>query len=286
MEKKIILFPHDESWANAYKEEVSCIQDLFKENFLTGYHIGSTSIPTLIAKPTIDCLITVKNIMQVEAYHDRMIELGYEAKGEYGIPFRRYFRKQGMMRCYHVHMYEQGDPHIDRCLLFRNYLCTHLKAKAAYARLKVMLSKRYQHDPYAYFCGKEAFIQKIIKKSGFNDALLVQVATPLEWKQYHRICKKQGDYTSYSSELASLPYKSVALVEGIQFIGAAQLHILEQKQALLKFLIIDVPYQHQHQHQKYEDKFRQLIAKWLYQQGVGAFLVIPFSTTLYLTFRT
>lgn len=84
----------------------------------------------------------------------------------------------------HVHVYEQGNLHINRYLLFRDYLRVHLKEKEAYANLKIRLAKTYMDNPYAYYCGKETFIQEIIKKSGFNGCLLVEVDMPLAQEQY------------------------------------------------------------------------------------------------------
>lgn len=95
MRNQVILLPYNDSWSDLYREEVYRIQNILEQNFLIAYHIGSTSVSELISKPTIDLLVVVRDIMQVNTCDDGMISLGYEAKGEYGIPFRRYFSKQG-----------------------------------------------------------------------------------------------------------------------------------------------------------------------------------------------
>ncbi len=55
------------------------------------YHIGSTSVPGLAAKPIIDMIMEVENIERVDGWNERFIELGYIVKGENGISRRRYF---------------------------------------------------------------------------------------------------------------------------------------------------------------------------------------------------
>lgn len=54
----------------------------------------------------------------------------------------------------------------------------------------------------------------------------------------------------------------MALIQGTKFVGVARVHILEQKQVILEFIVIGMKYQHQW----YESKFLQLIEQWINQQ--------------------
>ena len=56
-------------------------------------HIGSTSIPQMAAKPVIDILAEVKDILDADRFSPQLEALGYEAKGENGIEGRRFFQK-------------------------------------------------------------------------------------------------------------------------------------------------------------------------------------------------
>ncbi len=54
----IILTEHDAAWAERYLAEKALIERILgKENILRIFHYGSTSVPGLIAKPTIDILL-------------------------------------------------------------------------------------------------------------------------------------------------------------------------------------------------------------------------------------
>ncbi|MDI5791013.1 GrpB family protein [Bacillus licheniformis] len=57
------------------------------------HHIGSTSIPGMSAKPIIDILIEVKDLGSAAGFEKGMKMLGYEPKGENGIPGRRFYQK-------------------------------------------------------------------------------------------------------------------------------------------------------------------------------------------------
>lgn len=59
-----------------------------------------------------------------------MLALGYEAKGEYGMPFRRYHQKGGNQRTHHVHAFEVGSSEIERHLKFRDWMKNHPEDRA------------------------------------------------------------------------------------------------------------------------------------------------------------
>ncbi len=163
-DKRIVkVIPHDPNWERKFKEEAIKIKKIFKEIFVDIYHIGSTAVPTIKAKPIIDILVEVKDINKVDSYNKQMEESGYEALGEYGIPKRRFFQKGGKKRTHHVHIFEKGSPQIKRHIDFRDYLITHPKVAKEYSRLKEKLAKKYRFDIDKYQEGKEIFIKKIDK---------------------------------------------------------------------------------------------------------------------------
>jgi RimJ/RimL family protein N-acetyltransferase len=112
----------------------------------------------MAAKPIIDVLLEVRDIARVDAYQGQMQRLGYDPRGEYGLPRRRYFPKtvEGK-RVVHVHSWEKGDPEILRHLAFRDYLIAHPLEAAAYGSLKTELVRQYGGDNEAYIAGKHDF---------------------------------------------------------------------------------------------------------------------------------
>src|SRR5206468_2150889 len=99
------------------------------------HHIGSTSIPGMSAKPVIDMLPVVRDIAAVDACAAAMEALGYEAMGDFGIPGRRYFRRDDAAgrRTHQVHAFEVGSPHVERHLAFRDFLRVHPPSARQYA---------------------------------------------------------------------------------------------------------------------------------------------------------
>lgn len=164
--RKLVVVPYDPTWVQAYQHEAAKIGALFGDELLATHHIGSTSIPGLSAKPVIDIMPVVRDITRVEAFNPGMIALGYEPRGENGIPGRRYFVKGGdAHRTHHVHVYEPDHPEVARHLDFRDYLIAHPDEAAAYGRLKAELAERFRNDILAYIDGKDAFIKEILRKA-------------------------------------------------------------------------------------------------------------------------
>lgn len=69
------------------------MEAIFKELLVSIHHIGSTAVPGLAAKPVLDIMIVVKDIVQVDDVNDSLMEIGYEPKGENGIEGDAIFRK-------------------------------------------------------------------------------------------------------------------------------------------------------------------------------------------------
>ena len=164
--RNIVVVPYDPSWPEKYQQESAKISAIFGQELISIHHIGSTSIPRMSAKPIIDIMPLVRDIEVVEAFNLAMIQLGYEPKGENGVPGRRYFVRGGdAYRTHHVHTYQPGNPEVSRHLDFRDYLVAHPEEAQQYANLKTGLARQYPHDIDAYMAGKDALIKKIIHRA-------------------------------------------------------------------------------------------------------------------------
>lgn len=162
MARQIEIVTYNPEWPAIYEQEANHIKGVLAGTLVTIHHIGSTAIPGLSAKPTIDLLLVVTMHTVLDAKQAAMRSLGYQPKGEHGLPGRRYFVKSaGEVHLFHLHAFERGHPEIDRHLDFRDYLRTHPAHAEAYRALKQDLVKQFSQQPQAYTRGKETFIRKI-----------------------------------------------------------------------------------------------------------------------------
>ena len=102
----------DPNWQESYATEAARIMGALDDIVAAAHHIGSTSIPGIYAKPTIDILLVVDDLDALDAGSPAMVQLGYEVMGAYGIPGRRYFRKidQQGNHTHHVHAFQVDHP--------------------------------------------------------------------------------------------------------------------------------------------------------------------------------
>lgn len=148
-----------------FYQEMNKLKGIYGSQIVSIHHIGSTSIKGLKAKPIIDIMPVVKNIKEIDKFDDQMRTIGYEPRGENGIPRRRYFQKGGNARTHHIHIYQQGDVQIERHLAFRDYLRSNNELKNKYGKLKEELSKQFPNDIASYRNGKEELVTEIEKKA-------------------------------------------------------------------------------------------------------------------------
>lgn len=166
MNRIVEIYPYDPTWAADYAAEAARLAPVFGGNLVAMHHIGSTAVPGLPAKPIIDILPVVQDIALVADLNAPMAALGYIAKGENGIPGRRYFRKgSDAHHTHHVHVFQVGSPDIAKHLDFRDYLRAHPEELAAYGRLKTSLAAQFRTDPPAYTEAKSDFIAEILRQT-------------------------------------------------------------------------------------------------------------------------
>lgn len=160
------LVAYDESWPNRYRLEADKIQSALGDLLMDIHHMGSTAIPHMPAKPVIDILLECDNFDQISTIQTQLQTVGYAYLRRSIIPYFSFFTSNTVddLR-FHIHIYERGDPQIQRHIHFRDYLRQHPEDAQAYRDLKLKLSKLYIDDMHQYVQGKDQFVQTIDMKA-------------------------------------------------------------------------------------------------------------------------
>ena len=182
--KSLTIVPYNPHWPAIFKKEADRLQKSLEDNAVGIHHVGSTSVTDLWAKPVIDIIGVVKNgLKAIQPLKD----LEYLYKGEYNIPFRHFFTKEGNPKI-HLHVYTPESPEIELNFMFRNYLRNHPEAAQEYIDLKKKLVEKYssfkkENSSFKeYTLGKYSFIQKILHQAGFDKIRLLRCIHDLEWE--------------------------------------------------------------------------------------------------------
>lgn len=158
----VVVLPYDVTWPDAFRQEALHLRRALGDRIVALHHIGSTSVPGLVAKPIIDMLLEVSALEALDACAGRLEALGYEVMGAFGIEGRRYFRKSDASgaRTHQIHAFQSGSPHLQRHLAFRDYLRAHPGVAAAYGALKLELLG-VSAQAGAYMDGNDAFVRRV-----------------------------------------------------------------------------------------------------------------------------
>lgn len=159
-----MIVSHDPRWNDAFAVESLALRTQLGNAALALHHIGSTAIPGIMAKPIIDILIEARSLEAVDARAEAVKAIGYEARGEYGIAGRRYFKKAPLAPAgmgFHVHAYASRSEHIVRHLQFRDYLLLKPGVAQDYSALKRSLSDANGVLVADYADRKAGFVRRI-----------------------------------------------------------------------------------------------------------------------------
>ncbi len=130
-------------------------------------HIGSTAVPGLAGKPTVDLMLGAAP--EVWAARDelrpRLVALGYQDLGEAGVPGRLYFTRRTPLRAFDVHLVAFEGPQWKASVAFRDHLRAHPDDAAAYARAKREAVAAGATTLLAYSAARAAALDAILRKA-------------------------------------------------------------------------------------------------------------------------
>lgn len=159
--RRVELTKPNPQWIKLFDESAAEIKSILGANCVEVYHIGSTAIPDIYAKPIVDILPVVKDIRLVDTLNSQFEALNYVCMGEYGIPGRRFYWKSKTHRTHNIHLFEQGSSEIARHVAFRDFMRTHKNYAQAYSVLKCCLAEVFTFDIENYVDAKRSFVQMI-----------------------------------------------------------------------------------------------------------------------------
>jgi GrpB-like predicted nucleotidyltransferase (UPF0157 family) len=159
----IIIVDYNPEWPRqASNEKKKIIKKAGKEFISRIEHIGSTAIPGLCSKPTIDFLLEILDITNCDFLINQLQKIGYRfiPKPENPPPhmmFAKGYSESGITgQTFHIHVRYPGDW--DE-IVFRDYLLKNQTVTADYAILKRKLATEFKNDREKYTDSKTTFIK-------------------------------------------------------------------------------------------------------------------------------
>lgn len=150
MTESVKVVPYDPAWAQEFQLERERIRNALGSKCTALYHIGSTAVPGMAARPVIDILAQVKHREKAVL---ALAELGYQPVTGSDVLERPGFQLLVLER--------REREAIDRCRALVDYLTENERRREEYSQLKLYLAQVCSSDPAAYQEGKSGFLSQL-----------------------------------------------------------------------------------------------------------------------------
>jgi GrpB-like predicted nucleotidyltransferase (UPF0157 family) len=160
-DRHVEVIAYHPSWPGRYEQWRGRLQGELGDTALGIEHVGSTAVPGLPAKPTIDIQISVADLDDESQYVAQIEQAGIQLRSRDAL--HRFFRPfAGQPRDVHVHVCQAGSEWERDHLLFRDYLRSHADARDTYAMVKREAAQVWPDDRIAYTEAKTGIILDLI----------------------------------------------------------------------------------------------------------------------------
>ena len=161
------LVDYNPEWPSQFAREAERIRTVLGDRALRIEHIGSTSVPGLVAKPIIDILLVVADSADEQSYAPTLTAAGYVLRiREPDWHQHRMFK--GPEINLNLHVFTAGSAEIERLLLMRDRLRNDPEERQRHAHAKQLLASRTWKYVQDYADAKSEVIESIIGRSRTN----------------------------------------------------------------------------------------------------------------------
>lgn len=174
--RTLVIEDHNSDWAEDFARLAEVYYSALGEVLLRAEHVGSTSVPGLAAKPCLDIDLVIDRAAHLDAVIAALTDLGYEDRGDLGIPGREAFSRRGHTDVprdgsgrewprHNLYVCDVDSDELARHTAFRDYLRAHPEIARQYGRLKRKLAEEHRNDIDAYCRAKTDFICGVLAEA-------------------------------------------------------------------------------------------------------------------------
>ena len=136
----IDILDYKPDWPNTFRQIRDRVWPHIRHVAVTFEHVGSTSVPDLPAKPVIDIDVVIQSRSDLPQIIECLQTIGYEHRGEVGIPDRDAFKQPPGTPSHHLYVCPRTSVALRNHVTLRDHLCRYQADREAYATLKRTLA--------------------------------------------------------------------------------------------------------------------------------------------------
>jgi GrpB-like predicted nucleotidyltransferase (UPF0157 family) len=160
----VVLDDPDPGWPAAFEREAERIRAALGDRALQVEHVGSTSIPGLIAKPIVDIALVVPDSSDEPAYVPALETAGYVLRIR-SPQWEEHRMFNGSEPEVNLHVFSPGTAEVDRMLRFRDRLRSDAADRERYAAEKRTLAAREWEYLQDYADAKTGVVEQILRRA-------------------------------------------------------------------------------------------------------------------------
>jgi GrpB-like predicted nucleotidyltransferase (UPF0157 family)/GNAT superfamily N-acetyltransferase len=194
----------DQRWPEWFGEESVLVRAALGVSLLGLEHIGSTSVPGLGGKPTVDMIAGVVGRSIADAALPALAAIGYaDVTPEPEDPDWYYCvgKGSGSDRHFHLHLARHESGFWHRHIAFRDFLRTHAAVADEYFELKQSLAVRCRDERMRYCTAKTGFVRWVeIQAAGVSITEMAENDVAAIVRTFERWQKTTRQYEDYYAE--------------------------------------------------------------------------------------
>lgn len=185
------LYEHEKEWETEAQKTILRLNKILGNIIKDIQHVGSTSIPSIKAKPIIDIAVAVENFEDVLAYEKELRDAGFYYRPKADLQEQllfacgNFYEGTGEMQTHFIHVVHANSMDWINYINFRDYLNSTPAAAKAYENLKVSLALQAPANSGReyYINGKRDFItytlRKALVKSYLGKTVTIKIDRPI-----------------------------------------------------------------------------------------------------------
>lgn len=184
---EVALYKHEKEWEVEGVKTINCLKEILGDVIVDIAHVGSTSIPTIKAKPIIDIAVMVNCFDDVLKYEEMLKNNGFyyrQSREDNQLLFSRgsLYDNFGDLQTHFIHFVLKDSMEWINYINFRDYLIKNPKVAKEYEKLKISLCNSV-NDRAEYTNGKHDFItytlRKALVKSYLGKCVHIKIDRPI-----------------------------------------------------------------------------------------------------------
>jgi GrpB-like predicted nucleotidyltransferase (UPF0157 family) len=160
----IKLAEYDPAWVEQFAREEIRIRTALGSRAVGVHHVGSTSVPGLAAKPVVDIVLLVGDSADESAYVPQLEAAGYVLHLREPDWWEHRLLKDHNPDV-QIHVFTVGSSEVERMLLFRDRLRSHIEERDLYERTKRELAARQWVYTQDYADAKSSVVEGVIARA-------------------------------------------------------------------------------------------------------------------------